>query len=60
MILVLAFEYKMHTQGIITFHMSFTALNKDDNGCQNKHLAINKAIQRKSQYEDGLQNLPQL
>ena len=33
---------------------------KEDNGSQNKHLAINKAIQRKSQYEDGLQNPPQL
>ena len=53
----------MHAQGIITLHILFTTLNTTNwklGSLQEAKKAINKAIQRKSQYEDGLQNPPQL
>ena len=58
-----AFEYKMHAQGIITLHILFTTLNTTNwkkGFIQKARMAKDKANQRKSQCEDGLQNPPQL
>ena len=63
-ILIFVFEYKMHTRDHYSPYVIYNtklyqlknrihARGKEDNGSQNKHLAINKAIQLKSQYEDG-------
>ena len=54
---------KMHTQGIITLHVLLTTLNttkRKIGSLQETKKAINRAIKRKSQCEDDLQNPPQL
>ena len=53
----------MHAQGIITLHILSKTLNTTDRkigSIQKARKAIDKAIQRKRQCEDGLQNPPKL
>ena len=53
--LIFVFEYKMHAQGIITLPILFATLNTTNRklgSVQETNKAINKSIQRRSQYED--------